>query len=767
MSAALKDLLLGARFAVAGGRDGWTRAVLTAVGVGVGVALLLLAASVPQAFAARQARDDARSDLVSSGQLSPGANTVLLGYTDTEFRGDAVRGRLLRAEGTRPPVPPGVARFPGPGEVVVSPALKALLDSPDGRLFAPRLRGARVIGTIADAGLSGPGELAFYLGDGALTERATARIDRFGQAGLEHEGLSPLLVLLVVIIFVVLLLPIAVFLASAVRFGGERRDQRLAALRLIGADPRMTRRIAAGEATAGALLGLGVGALLFLAGRQVAPFFTVWDVSVFAADVRPGLPLTALIVVAVPVVSVAAGLAALRGVAIEPLGVTRRATVTRRRLWWRLIPPAAGLLVLAPMLGDGGVQGSAGQYQAAAGAVLLLLGAVALLPWLIDLVVRRLGGGPVGWQLAVRRLRFDSGTPVRLVNGITVAVAGTIGLQMLFAGAQSQSITETGHDAAGPQVIVQTHTFTDRAGLLSRLRSTPGVTAADASVRLTTQPARPPRAGEALVELREADCASLAHYARLGRCSPGDVFLVRTSESDSAVTAAYRPGARLTLGDDGGGGSWTLPARTRVVTGTQTYDAVRQDAVLVTPGVLRPSQLAAGTIQAYVWLSPGDPDALERLRNTAVGADPLSMVGVQSAVRMDRKFDGIRRGLYIGAVITLLLIAASMLIGVLEQLRERRRLLAMLVAVGTRRGTLSWSVLWQTAVPVLIGMVLAVVFGLALGAVLMSMVQLPLSVSWPVVGGSAGLGAAVVLLVTALSLPALWRLTRPEGLRTE
>ena len=118
-------------------------------------------------------------------------------------------------------------------------------------------------------------------------------------------------------------------------------------------------------------------------------------------------------------------------------------------------------------------------------------------------------------------------------------------------------------------------------------------------------------------------------------------------------------------------------------------------------------------------------------------------------------------------VVTLLLIAASMLVGTLEQLRERRRLLAMLVAVGTRRTTLGWSVLWQTAVPVLVGLALAVVFGLGLGAVLLRMVQAPVTVAWPVVGLSVALGALTVLLVTGLSLPMLLRLTRPDGLRTE
>ena len=39
----LRELLLGARMALAGGASGWLRAGLTALGVGLGVALLLVA----------------------------------------------------------------------------------------------------------------------------------------------------------------------------------------------------------------------------------------------------------------------------------------------------------------------------------------------------------------------------------------------------------------------------------------------------------------------------------------------------------------------------------------------------------------------------------------------------------------------------------------------------------------------------------------------------------------------------------------------------
>ncbi|CAM5285992.1 membrane protein [Streptomyces purpurascens] len=40
-------------------------------------------------------------------------------------------------------------------------------------------------------------------------------------------------------------------------------------------------------------------------------------------------------------------------------------------------------------------------------------------------------------------------------------------------------------------------------------------------------------------------------------------------------------------------------------------------------------------------------------------------------------------------------------------------------------------------------------------------------VDWPSVLSMTGIGAGVVLVVTLLSLPPLWKLMRPDGLRTE
>jgi len=52
-------------------------------------------------------------------------------------------------------------------------------------------------------------------------------------------------------------------------------------------------------------------------------------------------------------------------------------------------------------------------------------------------------------------------------------------------------------------------------------------------------------------------------------------------------------------------------------------------------------------------------------------------------------------------------------------------MLAVLVASGTRRSTLSWSVLWQSALPVAVGIGITTATGLTLGSVLLRILGTP------------------------------------------
>ncbi|MFC9427536.1 FtsX-like permease family protein [Streptomyces sp. NPDC056987] len=780
-----RDLALGVRFATAGGREGWTRTVLTALGVGLGVALLLFAASVPQVIGARAEREAARTtaDAPAADPVPRSDTTLVRLGVSTEYAGDTVRGELLRPDGDRPPRPPGVAELPGPGEMVVSPALRELLGSPGGARLKERL-GHRVVGTIGDRGLSDPAELAFYAGSDTLTPaRGGNRTAGYGHDS-PTEWLDPVLVALVTLICVVLLVPVTVFIATAVRFGGERRDRRLAALRLVGADIRATRWIAAGEALCGAVLGLLAGGALFLALRPLAGGIQVWNLSAFPADLVPEPAVAALIVVAVPALAVAVTLVALRAVTIEPLGVVRDGAPRGRRLGWRLLCLAAGLALLIRLrtVGDGarlpwGGGPYVGPWPIAAGAALLLVGLTTLLPWLVEAAVARLRGGPVSWQLAVRALQFSGGAATRAVSGITVAVAGAIALQMLFAGVQ-QDFRTLRKDAAGAQLRVEA-AYGDpalAARLTGRLGPLPGV----GTVLATTETyvVRPGPLTEGAIRpttsLTVASCAALRELAALPSCRDGDTFVTHipgNGEQNDWVDETARPGRPVDLdprsGEDGAKPLlWTLPASARTVRALPGPHGAPDIGILATPAAVRPALLTGGWTTAILRMTDRSPAAEERVRDAAARVDLSLRVSGATVVEREKAFDSARTGLLVAGTATLAVIALSMLVAQIEQLRERRHLLSVLTAFGTRRSTLARSVLWQTAVPVVIGTVLAAAGGLALGLLMLRLLGKPYTDWWAPLP-FAGAGAGTVLLVTAATLPALWRLTRPEAPRDE
>jgi hypothetical protein len=754
------ELALGLRLSVAGGRSGWARLAMISLGVGLAVSMLFIAATIPALVAVRDARVSARG--VDWSQSVPrGADTVLTTEIKSEYRGTAIYGLQLQPEGERSPLPPGVARRPAPGEMVVSPALNRLLASDEGALLRDRWD-ARVVGEIGAAGLSGPGEYVVYVGTDRLTETTGHRVRSFGRSDLE-QGVAPILLLLGVVGLVVLLLPVMIFVTSAVRFGGEARDRQLAALRLVGADAAMTRRIAAGETLAGALLGLVIGGLLagvvgLLASRFVPP-----GMSFFLGDLRPVPVLAALVVVLVPVVAVLVTLSALRRVVVEPLGVVRRSGDRRRRLWWRLILPAAGLALLYPLRDGLSGQGTGFEYRVMAGVAALLVGVALLLPWVVEAAVRRLGGGGVAWQLAVRRLQLDSGTAVRAVSGIAVSVAGAIALQGLLVAVQAQFTADPGRGTDQFQSVVMLRESVDPNGpWVTGLKTIPGVRAVAPATSLVATSTTP----DTETTLRVGDCAVLRLFAQLDACADGDSFIVSASGA-----ATPRPGSRYTVretndAEAGPALPWTLPATARTVPAHPDDVLASDGALLVTPAALVgiPRPLAT---DLYVGVDPTDPDALDRVRNATASLDPSVLVWPVDPHTVETALLNIRQGLLVGATALLLLIGASMLVNVVEQLRERRRLLAVLVAFGTRRTTLTGSVLYQVAVPVVLGLTLAVATGTGLSTILQTAAEAPIRVDWRGIGITSGAAALVVLLTTTASLPLLWRLTRPGGLRSE
>jgi hypothetical protein len=783
-------LRLGVRFALTGGRSGWLRLLLSALGIAAGITMLLLVASIPTIDRAQGERSKDRHHLEPDPPLAAADDTLLVEERPTSYRNDTIQGLALQPEGPRAAPPPGLDTVPEPGTMVVSPALQDLLDGPDGALLRERFP-FEITGEISDIGLAHPHELLFYVGADDLPDpdpdpastRRIVRIDHFGaswSAVAWSERLPPQAYVVLMVGMAMVLAPVVAFIATAVRFGGEQQERRLAALRLLGADIRTVRYAAAGETLVAVAPGIAAGFGLFALLRPLVVHFRLGSAGIFPADMWPDPVLAAGAFAVVPVLAVVVTVTALRGVSIEPLGVTRNATPRPRRLWWRLAPPVLGL-VLVTVFGSRVATSSAADAAIIIGCLLLLLGGALLLPWVVELMVRRAGGGSVAWQLAARRTQLSGGSATRPMSAAIAAIAGVIAVQALIASTSTAPPDPTtGGSGIYADLDVPLDDVESVAAAVEAVAATPGVAAATG---VTVAPALPVvpdgvDATERGVNVIVADCPALAELVDLDTCRAGSVFVV---DSSDWAEDTPRAGDRLDLavGSDGtttaSPDQWAIPAEAVTVPlRGGVMPVVRQSywdrSVLATPEALDPARLSRPSVWVGVTTvtSGTDRDEIEHLRNTASALSPTAVAFQVEWESSDETMTGqINSMMTVGMVIMLLFVVASLLVSTAEQLRERRRHLAVLAAFGVQRGTVARSVAYQSAVPVVAGLTIATGTGLLLGWALLQGSEDPLQLDPLDVLKVVGAAAGTVAAITAISLPLLWRLMRADNLRFE
>ena len=279
--------------------------------------------------------------------------------------------------------------------------------------------------------------------------------------------------------------------------------------------------------------------------------------------------------------------------------------------------------------------------------MLLLTGVATLLPWLVEATVRRLDGGSVPWQLAIRRLQFDSGSSARVVSGIAVAVAGAIALQTLFSGVESERTKSTRANLTRAQAVAESHgrPLGDTA---ARLAKVPGV-----------------RGAVGFTSYEGAD----------GTIAVGDCAVARAAGRDRRLPRRRRVRHRPPVKGF---------AATRVEQRIDPAGNMRGGLFLTPAAAARQRLPGEPGSTVFLRVAPGE-EAIERVRNAATAIDPaVSLFELQSTIT-DRHFATLRRAVLAGAAATLLLVGASLLVSLLEQVRDRRRLLAVLAAFGTRR----------------------------------------------------------------------------------
>ncbi|WP_158846956.1 ABC transporter permease [Saccharothrix deserti] len=718
------DLVLGVRLAVGGSRTSWARLALTAAGVGLGVTVLLLAASIGPAREAKSQRVQAASLTSTEADSTLKARNV-----SVSWRGHLITGVELAATTPDAPAPPGVGRIPGPGELVVSPELLDLMRTDDSvRARFPE----SVIGVIADAGLPRPKSLIFYAGLSEAHFDNAYSATGFG-SDLPPSTLLPVYRLLMVAAISALLVPLGIFILVATRLGATGREQRLAAIRLVGASRNQIRWIASGETLTGAVLGLLVGVALFFAARPLARFIEVEGVGFFPTDLLPDPLLGAMIALGVPVVAVVSALLALRTEEVGPLGLSRAVELPRYRAWWRFGLIGAGALLIVVISATGNYWQLMTDARLAVslglGIALVLAGTGAVLPWLVGKVAHRLEPDGIAPLLALRTLRFDSGTP-RVLSGVVVVLTGSLTLQVLL-GVAAQFTAAPPSDTPDRWVL--------NLPLHTPVRSLEEAIALVGGVREVSE-VRRHRLEDTTVT--STDCAEIAERLEVEDCVTGSAYLVGPGPA---------PGTKVTVN----GREWVVPQYKTVAEGPRgLLVAGGADPVLAT---IPPSELVVR----------GDPDESfgDRLLAATGRADRGVTLRRPVEAGQVELFTSLRSGVIGGSVLLTLLAVIGLAAAAVDQVHERRRATAVLVANGVPPKVLAVSALWQSAIPAALGIGLAIPIGLGT-AWLVAPVE-RFRVDWTEIATTVAAAAVVVLVVSLCTLPALRSAIRPTGLRTE
>jgi len=767
-------LRLGLRLTLSGGREALVRLAVTAVAVAVGVALLLGVLAEFHAFQANADRQcwECTGASAAAGPPAPlparlPAHGDLWNDSVDFYQGQTIERLDVAALGPNAPVPPGISRLPAPGQYDASPALAALLRTVPADQLGDRFPG-RLAGIIGNAALTGPGELVIFVGylPAALKTLTGTQVVTSISTTAMPSVFSAFFRWAFVVGVVAVLFPILILVSTATRLAAARREERLAALRLVGATPQDTRVIAAVEAAVtavlGAVLGTGVFALVQPALATAAPIGTRY----FASTVTPTIWGYLAMLAAVPVAAAIAALLSLRRVQVSPLGVSRRVSPPPPSRW-RLtvlavgvVTYVAGLLVTSPR--------SIGA-PAYPGLLIIMAGLAVAGPWLTAASARlltRLSGG-ASPLLAGRRLSDNPKAAFRSVTGLVLAVfigtmAGVL-LPTAEAGVGSHAATALGNVLRDDQLPGGNQYCTVKIPSGPGTNCPPGETAGSAGTP-------PQAAARFLSQLRAIPGTTvypIYHTPQAFGVDAGDVVSCAVIR-DLAVVGQCPVGARAVLTDTSSLLDNDNPQ--------YIFKPIAGPDVPAYAGRLSVLPLTAVLVRAE------SPAALERARTFLATHTAPSVPGQDGnlptpprtfaeTVAIRTSEDTIAQRL-IDAAVTLTLIVAgcSLAVAVGGGLVDRKRPFTLLRVSGVPVSVLVRVVLMEAALPLAAAAVIAV--GIAYGTSVLAVSRLAAEgVAIPSLGHvyyeTLSGGLIIALLIILLTLPLLRRMSAPDKIRFE
>jgi len=758
---------LGLRLSLRSGREALIRLILTALAVGIGAALLFCVLADYNAFQSSNNRQcwECTQGSPSNGTATPTPGAELWQSSADYFDGQTIERLDLAPLGPHAPLPPGLSRLPGPGQYYASPALAALLRTVPRDELGDRYPG-RLVGAIGDKALTGPDELVIFIG------HKPAQLAAMGAQVVTHiatappkQVWTPYFRYAFVVGVLAVLFPMLILVGTATRLAAARREERYAAMRLVGATPRQISVIASIDAMVSALLGVLLGIGIFALVQPALANASLIGTRYFAFDVTPTATDYIGMLVGVPVVSAIAALLSLRRVRISPLGVARRVTPPPPSIW-RVVPLLIGIGLFVGGLAITNKQSIGG--PAYPGLLVTMIGLVIAGPWLTAQAARlfaRLVKGPSP-LLAARRLADNPKVAFRTVAGLMLAVfLGTIVAGLLpavnattatpSANGLNNVLLDTFGGGAGPfgPAGLSPHTS---ATLLRELQGFKGATTYPVYA-LPQSPRRRPKvkppgggrhgghivgggAQQGPTYDSIVSCASLRGLAVLGQCAPGAQAVKVTASSllfSDNPTFSTQPIANA-----------SNPAV------SDNFSHLYLEAVLVRV------RNSATLERVRTFLDTHAPQS---------GSNPPKTFGEAVQIRLAYA-DILSRLVYIAVALTLLVAGCSLAVTVGGNLVERKRPFTLLRVSGTPTATLYRVVLLEAILPLAAATVVAA--GTAYGISVLTVDRMaPAGTPTPTLGhvyfATMGVGLLISLLVILVTMPVLGRMTAPSNVRFE
>ncbi|HTA11204.1 MAG TPA: FtsX-like permease family protein [Streptosporangiaceae bacterium] len=774
---------LGLHLSLRSGREPFVRLMVTAVAVAIGVAIML---AVLADFHAFQTTNSRPSWETTQGQpvgrdYASAARAELWNYSNDIYQGQTIERLDVAGLGTGAPVPPGISTLPASGQYYASPALAALIRSAPASELGDRFPG-RLAGTIGQQALTGPTELVIYVGYAPAKLAglpATTVVNRIataaGQQIWSHYFRDAFVVAAIAFLF-----PILILVGTATRLAAARREERYAALRLVGATMDQVGVISSVDAVVSAMLGAILGIVIFRLLQPALADTAITSARYFSDQVTPTAVGYLVVLIGVPAASAISSLFSLQRVRISPLGVSRRVRVPLPTTW-RIVPLLVGIVLF--VLGLLGTNKQSIGAPAFPGLIVILIGLMVAGPLLTARAARFFGRFMTGASslLAARRLADNPKAAFRSVRGLVLAVfLGTIvagllpAIESVSATPSAQVLSNVlldgftsapvcgnnvnctgnsgpGHTQAGATALQQRIALAglpppDAAALLRGLGAFRGATAIpvyslpQAADLGSSGPGGPSGPGGGFNGNAVMSCAGLRELAVLGQCAPGRV-------------AVQVPAGNLF--DDNPHYS------------TQPIASAASPAYAGNVGRLY--------LQALL-VKVNSPATLERVRTYLVTHTPLSASGTaprtfgEAVQARQGVAETVQRLVYIAVALTLIVAGCSLAVAVGGGLVERKRPFTLLRLTGTPTSTLYRVVFLEAILPLVAATVIAA--GTAYGISVLTVSKLaPAGTPVPVPGHAyfltMGVGLVASLLVILASLPLLNRITGPGNIRFE